>query len=133
MNRYTESTKKKCPFYAESFYCCVVSVLSNHLMETIETCNKTLQVYTVPGTVLDGDLGLEVISFDDPVNNKIPSANLVNGEYLSSTDNSLLPLVNNLISLVYQNIIDFFFQGKGWHNGKARFDHWKDNKFNHCN
>lgn len=34
----------------------------------------------------DGDLGVEVISFDDPTN-LIPSADLVNGEYLTTDKN----------------------------------------------
>lgn len=43
---------------------------------------------------MDADLGLEIISFDDPVN-PIPSANLVKGESVSTSENIIQPLVNN--------------------------------------
>ncbi|KYB28058.1 hypothetical protein TcasGA2_TC007231 [Tribolium castaneum] len=52
---------------------------------------KRLQVKS---SYRDKDLGVEVISFDDPVNT-VPSANLVSGEYLASSTESHLtsPLV----------------------------------------
>ncbi|KAJ3631030.1 hypothetical protein MTP99_012186 [Tenebrio molitor] len=60
----------------------------------------TIPTITPPTTSVksafqDKDLGVEVISFDDPVNT-VPSANLVSGEYLaSSTENHLTsPLVS---------------------------------------
>lgn len=54
--------------------------------------SKRLQVKS---SYRDKDLGVEVISFDDPVNT-VPSANLVSGEYLASSTESHLtsPLVN---------------------------------------
>ncbi|XP_064214953.1 mucin-2 isoform X7 [Tribolium castaneum] len=50
---------------------------------------------SVKSSYRDKDLGVEVISFDDPVNT-VPSANLVSGEYLASSTESHLtsPLVN---------------------------------------
>ncbi|XP_044255733.1 mucin-2-like isoform X1 [Tribolium madens] len=60
----------------------------------------TIPTITPPTTLVkssyrDKDLGVEVISFDDPVNT-VPSANLVSGEYLASSTESHLtsPLVN---------------------------------------
>nr|XP_015834645.1 PREDICTED: mucin-2 isoform X6 [Tribolium castaneum] len=49
---------------------------------------------SVKSSYRDKDLGVEVISFDDPVNT-VPSANLVSGEYLASSTESHLtsPLV----------------------------------------
>lgn len=53
---------------------------------------QTFQVNPAFG-IKDEDLGLEIISFDDPVNT-IPSANLVKGDFVSSSENSIFPLVN---------------------------------------
>lgn len=59
--------------------------------------NKTLTVepfQVVPASgSKDADLGLEIISFDDPVNT-IPSANLVNEEFAVTPENIISPMVN---------------------------------------
>lgn len=45
-----------------------------------------------PKSVEDKDLGVEVLTLDDPVNT-VPSANLVSGEYLASSTDLTSPLV----------------------------------------
>jgi hypothetical protein len=81
----------------------------------------------------DKDLGVEVISFDDPVNT-VPSANLVSGEYLaSSTENHLTsPLVNwqnNSGTNKTDKSVPKGISIPNQDHGKTRFDHRKNNKF----
>lgn len=59
---------------------------------------KSFQVKFIEGTK-DTDLGVEVITFDDPVNT-VPSANLVSGEYLSSSNDAQ----NNVVPVVIRNL-----------------------------
>lgn len=58
----------------------------------------------------ESELGLEIISFDDPVNT-VPSANLISGEYLSSSTESSHPsavVTTNSVFLVTARKHNFF-------------------------